>query len=172
MVAIALLSAILFPILTPSREQSPNQICTSNQRQIVASFYMYAQDHEGLLPHSDTAWPNICMDSGVLTCPNSKELKRSYLFNNNLSEINIKKISSPAKKMMTIDGNNFLVLNRKYKNIYYTPTDVQYRHFDKVKNQYYAIASFVDGHVGIVTKITEPESWDKPIIQKKTGVKK
>ncbi|MEI6520760.1 MAG: hypothetical protein WCO98_12095, partial [bacterium] len=111
-------------------------------------------------------------ESGVLICPNAKELKRGYLFNNNLSGINIKKITHPEKKMLTIDGNNFLTPNRKYENIYYSPTDVQYRHFDKVKNQNYAIASFADGHIESVNKVTEPESWDKPIIEKKTGVKK
>ncbi|MEO0475426.1 MAG: type II secretion system protein, partial [Planctomycetota bacterium] len=50
---IALLSAILLPALSNAREAARSSVCKSNQRQIMTSFYTYAQDHKDFVPHSD-----------------------------------------------------------------------------------------------------------------------
>jgi len=47
---IALLISILLPVLRRAREQARTIACASNQRQILQSFYMYAQDNKGSLP--------------------------------------------------------------------------------------------------------------------------
>jgi prepilin-type N-terminal cleavage/methylation domain-containing protein len=66
---IAILAAILFPVFARAREKARQTTCSSNQRQIVASVQMYAQDHEECLPSTTTVWTDIKVDSGVLVCP-------------------------------------------------------------------------------------------------------
>ncbi|MEI6520759.1 MAG: hypothetical protein WCO98_12090 [bacterium] len=150
--------------------------CLSNQRQIAAGLAMYIQDHDDIFPESSTIWGVIQIDKPLLICPQDKKNPNGYLYNNNLSGVNYSKISNYtknyAKKMVTIDGKTTIGPNRSLNNTYYTPADVLFRHYEKEKNMYWAVASYVDGHVSLINKVTEPESWDKPIIQKKTGVKK
>jgi prepilin-type N-terminal cleavage/methylation domain-containing protein len=47
---IALLISILLPVLSRAREQARTVACASNQRQILASCYMYSQDNKGYFP--------------------------------------------------------------------------------------------------------------------------
>lgn len=131
-------------------------ICVNNQREIAISLQMFTDDHNGIYPESSSIWTDIKIDSDILICDKAKDLKNGYLYNNNLSGIMVKKIADPTEKLLTVDGENKLTEQRAYYNVYYTPTDVRYRHGGQV------IASYVDGHVEVVNKITEPESWDKP----------
>ena len=50
---IALLIAILLPALGAAREAGRASVCKSNERQIMTSFYTYAQDNKDFVPHSD-----------------------------------------------------------------------------------------------------------------------
>lgn len=50
---IALLIAILLPALGAARESARAAVCKSNQRQIMTSYYTYAQDNDDFVPHSD-----------------------------------------------------------------------------------------------------------------------
>lgn len=54
---IALLIAILLPALGAAREAGRASVCKSNQRQIMTSFYTYAQDFKDYVPHSDGTFP-------------------------------------------------------------------------------------------------------------------
>jgi prepilin-type processing-associated H-X9-DG protein len=171
-VAIAILAYFIIPIFQYGRGEPRPYTCLSNQRQIAACLHMYAHDHEGMLPENFTIWGDIKIHEPVLICPQDKNTPNGYLYNNTLSGVKIDKISTPEKKMMTIDGKTTNGPNRSINNIYYTPADVLFRHYEKEKNVYKAIASFADGHVEMVNKVKEPQSWDKPIVQKKTGVKK
>jgi prepilin-type N-terminal cleavage/methylation domain-containing protein/prepilin-type processing-associated H-X9-DG protein len=47
---IALLSAILLPVLSQAREKARQAICASNLRQMGAAFLMYSQDYDETLP--------------------------------------------------------------------------------------------------------------------------
>ena len=158
-----ILAAILYPVLTRSRHLKKQPTCSSNQRQIMYSIMMYAQDHEELLPESSSIWRDIQVDKPVLICPEAKKTKNGYLYNNNLSGVNIGKIAKPSKKLATVDGKTTLGINRTIENIYYTPSDVLFRHYVKEKNIYFTPASYADGHIEVLTKVTEPPSWDTPV---------
>ena len=69
---IALLIAILLPVLQKAREQARIVVCASNERQIYHAMLMYAQDNRGTLPipgwFGEPAFPFLViqqLDSGV-----------------------------------------------------------------------------------------------------------
>ena len=66
---IALLISILMPALRKAREQANGIACSSNVRQIMQAFLMFANDHKGRLPGNFTDFAN----------PDHN--KRSWLFN-------------------------------------------------------------------------------------------
>jgi prepilin-type N-terminal cleavage/methylation domain-containing protein len=68
---IALLISILLPALRKAREQASGLACSSNQRQIMQAFLMFAADHKGRLPGSFTDYNNPDTD------------KRAWLLNFN-----------------------------------------------------------------------------------------
>jgi prepilin-type N-terminal cleavage/methylation domain-containing protein len=47
---IAILVAILMPVLSNARESSRYAVCSSNQRQLVLAFFSFANEHGGQLP--------------------------------------------------------------------------------------------------------------------------
>jgi prepilin-type N-terminal cleavage/methylation domain-containing protein/prepilin-type processing-associated H-X9-DG protein len=49
---IAILAAILFPVFARAREQARKAACTSNLKQLVLAFRMYADDYDGYTPIS------------------------------------------------------------------------------------------------------------------------
>ena len=55
---IALLISILMPALRKAREQANGIACSSNVRQIMQAFLMFANDHKGRLPGSFTDFNN------------------------------------------------------------------------------------------------------------------
>src|SRR5829696_7219974 len=55
---IALLISILMPALRKAREQAAGIACSSNQRQLMQAFLMFAQDHGGRLPGNFTDFAN------------------------------------------------------------------------------------------------------------------
>ncbi len=54
---IAILAAILFPVLAQARESARAAKCVSNQRQIGLALMQYCQDFDGYLP--DPAWADM-----------------------------------------------------------------------------------------------------------------
>ena len=55
---IALLISILMPALRKAREQAAGLACSSNQRQLMQAFLMFAADHKGRLPGNFTDFSN------------------------------------------------------------------------------------------------------------------
>src|SRR5580704_8353666 len=49
---IALLIAILLPVLSKARKAAATSKCISNLRQIMQATLMYANDHQGFLPYA------------------------------------------------------------------------------------------------------------------------
>ncbi len=179
-VLILISSAILYFILNPilHKESSEKiskrrQTCINNQQQISTAILMMAQDNNGKLPSTSMVWEGYqYSNTNMLTCPDAKELKNGYLYNNNFSNVKISKIFYPGKRIMTVDGKTNIEINRIHPNTYYTPADVQYRHYEREQNKYWAIASYLDGHVKMVTSIKEPKSWDKKPVKKLPAKKK
>jgi len=55
---IALLISILMPALRKAREQANGVACSSNQRQLMQAFLMFAAEHQGRLPGNFTDYQN------------------------------------------------------------------------------------------------------------------
>ncbi|MEI6520753.1 MAG: hypothetical protein WCO98_12060 [bacterium] len=172
---LVVLGVILFPVFThPRCTLSASTYCLGNQKQMALCVLFYAQDHEEVFPDSSKVWSDINVDKDFLTCRADRKLKNGYLYNNNLSGRSTDDFDSKQMKttIITVDGVTKTEANRTLNNIYYTPSDVRFRHGG------YAIASYLDGHAESVLKITEPASFDKlipikkPALAKKTGVKK
>jgi prepilin-type N-terminal cleavage/methylation domain-containing protein/prepilin-type processing-associated H-X9-DG protein len=56
---VALLAAMLLPVLTRARESARKSVCQSNLRQIGVAFSLYANDHDGFYPCNGD--PNLWM---------------------------------------------------------------------------------------------------------------
>src|SRR5690348_7005888 len=73
---IAILAAILFPVLAQAREKARQTQCASNTRQLALGVLMYAQDYDETLP------PTACgINPNILLWP---DLLTSYLKNNQI----------------------------------------------------------------------------------------
>ena len=172
LVVIAVISVvvgILFPLFFKSRGGNVDHhgICKTCQGRIYEKIASYTDDHNGIFPLSSEVWTKIKYDPESLICYMDNNNKNGYLYNNNISGIDFKKTKFDfSKKMMLIDGETTIVKRREIKNIYYTSDDIRYRHGN------FAIIRYLDGHSSPVKFVTEPESWDKPKVQKKTGKKK
>lgn len=66
---IAILAAMLLPALNQSREKARGIRCTSQQKQIVAAFLMYADDFQQNMPvyHTNSAWSRSLLNAKYLT---------------------------------------------------------------------------------------------------------
>ena len=87
---IAILAGMLLPALSRAKEQGKRSVCRNNQRQVVLTMHMYANDNEqkfadGLRDngiehfsfiHSETYWYYVQqggMGTNSLNCPNKKD---------------------------------------------------------------------------------------------------
>ena len=128
---IAILAAILFPVFAKAREKARQTACLNNQRQIAMAVLMYAQDHEELMPTTDTVWGSLGLDKGVLMCPTAgTKIPIAYVYDDKLGNISLGDVPSPTDMFVTVDGLSGAV---------------DRRHTSK------CIFSCVDGHVALDT---------------------
>ncbi|MEI6519537.1 MAG: prepilin-type N-terminal cleavage/methylation domain-containing protein [bacterium] len=156
---IAILAAILFPVFARAREKARQTTCTSNQRQIVASVQMFAQDHEETLPGTATIWNDIKVDSGVIVCPSlGKSYPNGYVYFSGAASQSIGSFSDPTNVGITADGLNKSSANSADKNIGYTRDDL-----DAKRHSNSLIVSYADGHV--TSTNAAPFPGDAPPVQ-------
>ncbi len=138
---IAILAAILFPVFARAREKARQTTCTSNQRQIVLSIQMFAQDHEETLPAVETVWSDIKVEPGMLICPTAgKSLTNGYVYFGSNGGKSIGAVSNPAATIVIADGQT--VTPNSSTNIATYGTDIATtRHSGKF------IAAYLDGHI-------------------------
>ncbi len=157
-VTVSIISAIVIPMISKSRDSAKSTVCMSNQRQIALAIQLYAQDNVSKLPISAKMWSAIKKYSNadnIVKCPEDQNDGNSYIYNNNLSGMKLDKITDESTTMLTVDGKTIKGKNRTLDNIYYSPADVQYRHSSL------AVVSYVDGHVATTNTISAKDSWDK-----------
>ncbi|HOK80221.1 MAG TPA: DUF1559 domain-containing protein [bacterium] len=53
---IAIIAAMLLPVLSRAREKARTQVCASNLKQIGIAMYMYAQDYDDWFPSAHYGW--------------------------------------------------------------------------------------------------------------------
>src|SRR5690349_16041716 len=68
---IALLIAILLPVLGRAREAARSLKCQAQQRQIIQAMILHAQDHHGFMPL--VGWPRQGMDPVSLEDPHARK---------------------------------------------------------------------------------------------------
>ena len=155
---IAILAAILFPVFARAREKARQSTCISNQRQIVASVQMYAQDHDEVTPDEVSVWTAINVDKGILICPTAgKNNLAPYIYSHYLSNASLGTFKDPTTTLVTGDGAHTATVARAANyvpnapamiatidNVYYSIKDLTYRHTGT------AVCSYLDGHVTAV----------------------
>ncbi|MEI6518616.1 MAG: PA14 domain-containing protein [bacterium] len=155
---IAILAAILFPVFARAREKARQSTCISNQRQIIASIMMYAQDHDEVTPDETTVWSSIKVDKGVFMCPTAgKNNLQPYIYSHYLSNASLGSFKDPMTTLVTADGAHAATVARPagyvanapamiatLDNVYYCIKDLTYIHSGT------AVASYLDGHVTMV----------------------
>jgi prepilin-type processing-associated H-X9-DG protein len=79
---IAVLAALLLPVVNRAREQSRRTACLSNLRTIGNGLYMYAQVHRDRLPnaHPANTWMNYATDNQVMVSFNDGWVKDPRVF--------------------------------------------------------------------------------------------
>ena len=78
---IAILAAVLYPVLAQAREKARQTTCLSNYHQIGQAIHMYASDYDGITPPDGGSFRGIIADSrpyikndGLFTCPDDFDL--------------------------------------------------------------------------------------------------
>ena len=67
---LAVLAALLFPVITAAQRSGPRSQCISNLHQLGLAFDMYAQDFERARPHSlEQLHPSYVTERSLLVCP-------------------------------------------------------------------------------------------------------
>ena len=164
---IAILAALLFPVFASAREKAFQSTCLNNQRQIVTSLLLYAQDNDELFPDASVAWQAVTLSPKVLVCPTNSTLPNGYVYNFVMSDMPLGNVTAPTQTMVTADGISSTTAGN-LANIAYTAGNFDQRH------QNLLIASFVDGHVdrssaggaaGTVTAVADcyPQQWGDPL---------
>ena len=62
---VAILAAILFPVLAAARERARTTRCLANLKQLALAFHMYAYENNGRLPSTAHDGPNWCGSHGA-----------------------------------------------------------------------------------------------------------
>jgi len=138
---IAILAAILFPVFAKAREKARQTSCLNNQRQIVTSMQIYAQDHDEMIPDAANFWGGLNVDKGVLKCASKSRLTNGYVYNSAIAGKALGKLDPPNTLIVVGDGIHTVSATQPIENVAYSVTDFEARHGGKI------IAAFVDGHV-------------------------
>jgi prepilin-type N-terminal cleavage/methylation domain-containing protein/prepilin-type processing-associated H-X9-DG protein len=123
---IAILAAILFPVLTQAKARGQQITCLNNIKQLGLAFLMYAEDHDGGLPgaadgwvwckneydvrpEQGSLWP-YTKDRNVYKCPldwKKSTAKITYSMNGNLGAKPISTARSPARCILLVEEDNY-----------------------------------------------------------------
>lgn len=143
-VIIALLAALLFPAVAKARERGRSMGCLSNVRQITAALMMYAQEHNQMLPSSDTVWRDLNLSKQIYRCPSRGMASMTYGYNWHNQELPIGAFPFPTETMLVADGTR--ADNRIWTEFANPGNDLAFVHDGKI------CAGFLDGHAAICEK--------------------
>jgi prepilin-type N-terminal cleavage/methylation domain-containing protein/prepilin-type processing-associated H-X9-DG protein len=82
---VAVLAAILLPVLSHVRERGRQAACLSNQRQLAVLIHLYAQDHEDYLPSTTAALGIFSANPKLQVCPSLPKATSAYGYNSAVS---------------------------------------------------------------------------------------
>ncbi len=72
---IALLAALLMPVVRSARYRAGDTVCISNMRQLLAALNMYKNDHGGYPPNRFNRVLPYVKDHGIFYCPVEKDAR-------------------------------------------------------------------------------------------------
>jgi len=138
---IAVLAALLFPVIGKARESGRMAACTAHQRQVMITLDIWSQDHDEMYPPAETVWQDLAPENKLLICPTAgKNLPYSYVYNAYVAD---QAVGDPR-----FDGQQSQIISfadaTPGKTVARRRQDVALRHRDK------AVAAFLDGHVQLV----------------------
>ena len=149
---IAILAAILFPVFGKAREKARQTECLSNQRQIAMATLMWSQDNNEALPPMAAFWSDVPMPAKATQCLTAgSSVLNAYGYNNALSGCTLQAIpgGDPTQCFLTSDYTQSI--SGSTANIVFVKGDAAMRHPSGTTAG--CIASFVDGHVALVTSL-------------------
>jgi prepilin-type N-terminal cleavage/methylation domain-containing protein/prepilin-type processing-associated H-X9-DG protein len=112
---IALLAAILFPVLSRARERARTTNCASNEKQIALSLIQYTQDNDRRFPPlNDTGtdgWSVVIgiREPNVFQCPSEEQAPADgytdYWLNSDLMGVSNVRVRYPSNTILIGDGD-------------------------------------------------------------------
>jgi prepilin-type N-terminal cleavage/methylation domain-containing protein/prepilin-type processing-associated H-X9-DG protein len=161
---IAILAAILFPVFAKAREKARQTTCLNNQRQIAAAILMWVQDHDETFPVANTWVSDMNASYGITgkvwdcqstsfkgteSAPDYFYVGGSFLSNAAIGDIKeptlapmVSELASPA------DNKPYITEDPLYPNNAANAVNI----CDRGRHNSGCTFSYVDGHVGWVTK--------------------
>ena len=105
---VAILSAMLFPVLQKVRGNARLASCESNVKQIELALIVYAQDHNNKFPTGDykAAVMPYTKTGALFRCPADGPGGESYSLNRNLQGVSLDKLSDPSNTVALYEGTN------------------------------------------------------------------
>lgn len=152
---VAVLAAILFPVLVKSRDKAQQNQCIDNQKQICTAVQMWAQEHDGKFPAANTVWTDLKVPAKVLKCPAvPKTVANAYVYSNVVSGEAVSKFADLSREWLTADGQHTATekidgttgttgkdtVPPTYANVGYITADFAYPHDGSI------IVGYADGH--------------------------
>ncbi len=110
---IALLAAILFPVLSRAKERARATTCLNNEHQIALAIFQYTQDHGRRFPQPGGEWTTHIKlsdgtDSTIFQCPSEGQDDAAgfsdYWFNTDLMGKSDVRVRYPANTLLLGDG--------------------------------------------------------------------
>jgi len=142
--AVMLAGYFCFPLYAGSTESGRyrHRSCLGNQRQIMTTMMMFAQDHDMKLP---ATWDELGVDKGILVCPTTdRYFHRLGGYGLNMHRLGAKLLTgnSPEDILVCADAVHMT-------SYLATSKDIDARHRSS-SGQNGFIAGFVDGHVNFM----------------------
>jgi prepilin-type N-terminal cleavage/methylation domain-containing protein/prepilin-type processing-associated H-X9-DG protein len=133
---VSILAAILFPVFGAAREKARQSTCLNNQRQLMTSVLMYAQEHDDTLPDASQIWSGLSLPAGTLACPTAGK-QIGYAFNLSAAAIALGELTDVKDVVLSADSETS-------DHLMLTKEDLDARHKKGV------ICGYADGHVSYV----------------------
>jgi len=134
---IAVLAALLFPILNKAKHKARRTTCVSNLRQLGIAWMLYADDNQGFLPESYPVNNPEVWVQGDMTNPNeaanAELIRRGKLFQYNQS---VPIYHCPNDPGVTINGKQYATLRSYSMNCFMGARDPRLGHIPSTAVDY------------------------------------
>jgi prepilin-type N-terminal cleavage/methylation domain-containing protein len=138
---IAILAALLFPVLSRAREKARESSCLNHQRQVIQGLHLWAQDHNERLPDTDTIWESLNLSPGTFVCPSKGGGVNGLVYNSLVADKTLAAFRTPEYVQVIGDGGP--KTSSIWPNIAVIDSDFDRRHSKRF------VLACLDGHTGV-----------------------